>query len=136
MAIRDKLYSYSEAQAAFPFTYDSDEGVLYLNRGKKGAAFVIPITYRTIVSGDLYLLEQDKKIILNTNQGILIDIETGVVNITGKPIGGKTENTPIMQLKNIYNEKELQIVNLRKESLEITISPRVPASVYILKFEL
>ena len=133
MAIRDKLYSYSEAQAAFPFIYDKKEGVLYFAQGKQGAAFVIPINYKSTVSGDLYLLERDKLVILNNNEGVFLSIKTGVVNITGSLLNtGET----VLQLKNIYGDEELQIANLRNESIEITISPRVPSNVYILKFKL
>jgi len=133
MAIRNKLYSYSEAQAAFPFIYDKKEGVLYFAQGKQGAQFVIPINYKTLVSGNLYLLEHNKNITLQGNQGVILSIESGVINIKGKRV---SNGDVVLDLKNIYSEKEVQIVNLSEDNLIVTIAPLVPSSVYMLTFTL
>ena len=133
MAIRNKLYSYSEAQAAFPFIYDKKEGVLYFAQGKQGAQFVIPVNYKTLVSGNLYLLEHNKNITLQGHQGIILSIESGVINIKGKRV---SNGDVVLDLKNIYSEKEVQIVNLSEDNLIVTIAPLVPSSVYILTFTL
>ena len=132
MAIRDKLYSYSETNAAFPFIYDKTEEVLYLTQGRKGAIFVIPVPLGGKAKGDIYLLENQKEILLSPQGELTLTIESGILDLMVEDLISRKK---IIDLKNLSPDRELRIVNTYQNQVLVTIFPKVPSSVYILTIE-
>ena len=132
MAIRNKLYSYSEAQGCFPFLYDEKANALYLLRGEKGNLFVIPIPRGGKVKGDIYLLEKRKEILLSPQAELILTIDSGILDLAVEDL---IKREKIVDLKNLSPDRELRIVNTYQNEVLVTIFPKVPSSVYILTIQ-